>query len=325
MLWPYRRSALKNQKRWTFGVVLPPSWAATRPDERARVRAEVLATADGADAGRVSIEVRFLHEVRRRVARLVNGSIDFDDSIDIDGERFIAWNEATERSIALPPIALEDNASGRIAIRLAAGSETEWLSDASGARAGAIVREWNALEGFVEARVEAVPSPRSFRIRVDVLNDTVCDAATREDALRSSFLSLHVVLRAEDAELVSMQDPPPRLADAASACDSDGLWPVLVDDGPLRGAHRQTSRLALAAPIILSDFPAVAPESPGDLFDGGEVDELLVYNIMALTDQEKDEMRASDPRTREILERTASLTPEQIARLHGTFRDVDGR
>jgi len=48
---------------------------------------------------------------------------------------------------------------------------------------------------------------------------------------------------------------------------------------------------------------------------------MLVLNILALTDEEKAEMRASDPRTREILERTEALTPEQRMRLHGAIRE----
>jgi len=80
----------------------------------------------------------------------------------------------------------------------------------------------------------------------------------------------------------------------------------------------------LASPVVLSDWPAVAPESPGDLFDGGEIDELLTLNILALTDAERSEMASADPRTREILERTASLRGEQLLRLHGTFREVEG-
>ena len=77
----------------------------------------------------------------------------------------------------------------------------------------------------------------------------------------------------------------------------------------------------LSSPIILEDHPRIAPESPGDLFDGGEIDQMLVLNILSLTDEEKAEMRASDPRAREILERTEALTPEEIMRLHGTIRD----
>ena len=78
----------------------------------------------------------------------------------------------------------------------------------------------------------------------------------------------------------------------------------------------------LASPIILEDHPRIAPESPGDLFDGGEIDQMLVLNILALTDEEKAEMRASDPRAREILERTESLTDEQLMRLHGRLTDL---
>jgi hypothetical protein len=81
---------------------------------------------------------------------------------------------------------------------------------------------------------------------------------------------------------------------------------VLVDDTTV-----------LASPIILEDHPEIAPESPGDLFDGGEIDQLLILNILALTDEEKAEMRATDPRTREILDRAESLTPEQLMQLHG--------
>jgi hypothetical protein len=76
----------------------------------------------------------------------------------------------------------------------------------------------------------------------------------------------------------------------------------------------------LASPIILEDYPRIAPESPGDLFDGGEIDQLLVLNVLALTDAEQAEMRASDPRARELLDRCGALTAADLRRLHGTFR-----
>ena len=74
-------------------------------------------------------------------------------------------------------------------------------------------------------------------------------------------------------------------------------------------------RIRLLWPIF------IAPESPGDLFDGGEIDQLLILNILSLTEEEKAEMRATDPRAREILERTEALTPEELMRLHGTIRE----
>jgi len=80
-------------------------------------------------------------------------------------------------------------------------------------------------------------------------------------------------------------------------------------------------RTMLSSPIILEDHPRVAPESPGDLFDGGEIDQLLTLSILALTDEERAEMVASDPRARDILERTEALTPEELMALHGTIRE----
>ena len=47
----------------------------------------------------------------------------------------------------------------------------------------------------------------------------------------------------------------------------------------------------------------------GDLCDGLEIDEILHLRIMSLTDEEKEEMRSLDDRTRAILERTENLPP----------------
>jgi hypothetical protein len=101
----------------------------------------------------------------------------------------------------------------------------------------------------------------------------------------------------------------------AEACENIGVWPVLV------GEEADTSTM-LASPIILSDHPQIAPESPGDLFDSGEIDQMLVLNILAMTERERREMRDSDPRAREILERTEALTDAEIMRLHGVVREL---
>jgi hydrogenase maturation protease len=122
------------------------------------------------------------------------------------------------------------------------------------------------------------------------------------------------VIHARRAELVSLTDPPQSLAEHAAACRNEGVWPVLVgEDG-----ERHT---VLASPIILEDHPRIAPESPGDLFDGGEIDGLLTLSILSLTEEERAEMRDTDPRAREILERTKALSDEEIMRMHGTIRD----
>jgi hydrogenase maturation protease len=80
--------------------------------------------------------------------------------------------------------------------------------------------------------------------------------------------------------------------------------------------------MMLSSPIILYDYPQTAPESPGDLFDGAEIDEILMLRIMTLTDEEKREMRESDARARQILERTENLPDEQMMKLHGVLRGL---
>jgi hypothetical protein len=152
------------------------------------------------------------------------------------------------------------------------------------------------------------------RVTCVVTNTSPFDGSARDEALRRTFLACHVVLRARDGEFVSALDPPETLRDAADACRSEGLWPVLVGVEPDRTTM-------FASPMILDDYPHVAPESPGDHFDGGEIDELLVHSIRALTDEEHREIRETDPRARELLERALALAPGEVARLHGAVRD----
>jgi hypothetical protein len=77
----------------------------------------------------------------------------------------------------------------------------------------------------------------------------------------------------------------------------------------------------LAAPIILSDHPAVAPESSVAMFDSTEIDEILTLRVLTLTDEEKDQARATDPRAAAIIDRCEQLSPAELQRLHGVMRD----
>ena len=76
----------------------------------------------------------------------------------------------------------------------------------------------------------------------------------------------------------------------------------------------------LSSPIILYDYPEIAPESPGDLFDGTEIDEILNLRVLTMTDEEKWEMSQVDERARQILNRTETLTEEDFWKMHGTIR-----
>ena len=313
LLWPYRRSATKNRQRWTFGGVYPEAWtAAGAPDDPSEMRTELLL--EGDDRTRVEVEVRFLHVVERRVARLRDGALEPVEELTVGGERHLSWDEATERSVT-HGVDLGGllTAPARLAIDVPAGLEEEPLREADAA-VGVLLRRWRALRGTVEIAARRLPEGL-LRLTVQIRNTSAWDGGDREEALKRTFVSTHTVTRASGGAFVSLTDPPEPFREAAAACRNVGAWPVLVGEE----GDRQTM---LSSPIILEDHPRIAPESPGDLFDGTEIDQLLTLSILSLTDEEQREIHDSDPRARRILERTAALTPEQLMQLHGTVREL---
>jgi hypothetical protein len=80
--------------------------------------------------------------------------------------------------------------------------------------------------------------------------------------------------------------------------------------------------IVLSSPIILYDHPEVAPESPGDLYDATEIDEILALRVVTLTEDEKSEARGTDPRAAAIIDRCDEMAPETWGRLHGAVRPV---
>jgi hypothetical protein len=307
VLWPYRRSALKNQQRWTFGGVHPRTHSEQRSgDDPWVMQAQCLL--EGGPSATFGVDVRFLQVVERQVLREAEGRLEPVDELELDGERHVTWQEASEREFGAHD--LEPGELRSTAIRVEPGSEREELRRSDGTLAGALERSWLGLEGTIEVGAEPLGAGLE-RVTVRTANTSPWTGSGREDALRQTFCSTHAVLRARGGEWVSLTDPPPELREAAEACTNTGCWPVLVED-------RSTM---LASPIILPDHPRIAPESPGDLFDSAEIDQMLVLNILAMTDEEKQAMREADPRTREILERTEALSEEELMRLHGAIRE----
>ena len=110
-----------------------------------------------------------------------------------------------------------------------------------------------------------------------------------------------------------MTDPPEWAAAEVAACENIGTWPVLAGPAECRD-------LMLSSPVILYDHPEVAPESAGDLFDATEIDEILTLRTLALTDAERQEARATDPRAADLIDRLDGLPPEMLERMHGAIR-----
>ncbi|HWF39876.1 MAG TPA: hypothetical protein VG322_15235 [Candidatus Acidoferrales bacterium] len=324
ILYPYRPAALKNRQRWNFGGLCPPGYADLHDgSESCRAQTECLAL--GAE-GTLRVKIRFLHLIDRRVASLPDNFRDlrecpesdlvFVDNLKVGERIYQTWQEATERAIDLPALNLAPAVAQqqRFDFHLPESKSIEPLTGPQGKLAGAIVRKQNALNCAAHIAIQKLDECL-FKIRLEILNLTTCPEAaslTRDQAMTYSLVSTHAILNICGGEFISSLDPPQEYADAVSSCANVGLYPVLAGDE----AQRSTM---LASPVILYDYPKVAPESAGDLFDGAEIDEILTLRILALGDQEKAEMRQCDERARRILDRVES-DPEHLARLHGAMR-----
>jgi hypothetical protein len=242
LLYPYRRSAIKNQRRWNFGVVGPSESMQTEC---------LFQTAAGST---LRVRVRFLHLIG-------------DQAMPRDVElMYGVGSESYSHHFEFAP--LEDQ---------------------------------EGIQGRIETHIE------QFKVRVTIFNTTPLEG------LKRSFISTHTILSLEEGEFISLLETPDEFREQAAACKNIGTWPVLVGEEDARDAM-------LSSPIILYDYPRIAPESAGALFDGTEIDEILTLRIMTLTDQEKLEMASTDARAKEILDRTESMPPEQFMKLHGVLR-----
>ncbi len=245
LLYPYRKSAVKNQQRWHFGTLGPRNDVS--PTE---MQTECLVETSGQTT--IDLKIRFLQEDVERELIFSNVLLD-------------AHVETT--SFSFSPIA------GQVEIK-------------------------SRPLGEQVAR---------FSVRINNVG---------QDRLPGSdMLSTHTLLAVHDGAFISLLDPPDRYRAAATACHNVGTWPVLAG---AEGEHH----LLLSSPIILYDYPQIAPESHGDFFDGTEMDEMLTLRVLTLSDEEKREVREGGERGRQILERTETLPPEQVAKLHGAIRGL---
>ena len=327
ILYPYRLSALKNRQRWNFGGLCPRAYAeAHAGSELWRCQTQCLAVA-GRDAA-IHIKLRFLRLIDRQVARFEpaagepserSGSdFHFVESLHVAGRTVQAGQEAAPCELDLPEISLADCRNPlEFDFHLPPSAARESLNDADGAIAGAIIRRQNALDLAARVAIDHLENSL-FKLTLEIVNHTSCAHApdlSRDQAMMYSPASTHAILHIVDGEFISSLDPPEKFAGAAAACANTGLYPVLAG----REGQRRT---VLASPVILYDYPKIAPQSAVNLFDGTEIDEILTLRILALTDREKAEMRHGDERARRILEQIES-NPAHLAELHGAMHSAD--
>ena len=304
ILYPYRASSQKNQSRWQFGVVMAPGYAAIDPSERTFTQAECVLTHTGRPVVRVLL--RFLQVQRRTTEGSGQG-----------------WDEAVEREIEVTADAAAILGGDGVVEEFAIpGGQDRELLDEPGSPPGTgpryTVRRREPLAGAVSVRAIEVPGPwRALRLQVRVENRTAVSPVPqrRDDALPSALIAAHTIISVSGGEFISMTDPPIWAQPTVAECQNEGGWPVLADPDGGR-------QVVLSSPIILYDHPELAAESPGELYDGTEIDEILTLRTLALSDEEKAEARATDPRAAALLDRVESMDAETMARLHGTIRSL---
>jgi len=317
LLYPYRASSEKNQLRWQFGILGPPQ-ADPGAAEPAELSAQSLLLAPMQAS--LSLRLRFLQLQSRDVQRADNADrFESVAQLQAGGETWLSWDEAMPHDLALGPMTVTELLEQpSLTVQLPGGEDVEVLFDATGAKVGRIVRRRQTLAGRLSIGLSAVGgdgmvgSERLYRLSVAVTNSSAEPAADRDEALARSFIGAHLLLVTAAGRFLSLLEPPEHARAAAEACRQSRCWPVLASE---------QDDVLLVSPIILYDHPAVAPQSAGALFDATEIDEILTLRVMTMTETEKAEARATDPRAAAIIDRCDAMSPEALQLLHGVLRD----
>jgi hypothetical protein len=241
-----------------------------------------------------------------------------------DGAVHLSFEEAVPRETELV-LPLEELLDGgrTVAVGAPAGAEHE----PQPAGAGRTVRSRREVRASATVTAERLgPGLCRLRVRTENIGDAPDPRVSRNAVLGHALLATHTLLTGDGVEFVSLIDPPAALAEPVRGCRNAFTFPVLGGDPPQStDGDGATGPLLLSAPIILPDHPQVAPESPGDLHDAAEIDEILTLRTMLLTDEEKAEARATDPRAARILDRVDTMPREVFSRLHGAIRSLTPR
>jgi hypothetical protein len=319
LLYPYRRSSPKNRIRWQFGVLAPRAWVEADGPVPVGVAGSVESWYQQTELllqapreATVQVRVRYLQVQRKRVERrLAGGRFREVASVELDDSVQLSFDEAVARETDLvAPLAELTERTLEFGAGAPGGQEIEVLPGGD----ARVVRVREPIEAVATLRAEPLDASRGlYRVRLRIENTWRGTGAevSREEALRHALLATHSFSGVDEGRFLSLADPPSWARDAARDCRQAFAFPVLAD---------AADQVALAAPIILEDHPQIAPESPGDLHDAAEIDEILSLRTLLLTDAEKREARATDPRAAAILDRVEAMPPKAFARLHGRIR-----
>ncbi len=264
LLYPYRADSRKNQVRWQFGVLGPAD------AERAGIGEDSCARPPSfwcaATGARRSSPGPVPAAAAARTARTPadDGSFEPVDQLTVADQSWLSWDEAVEHQITFgPSISPIWRRRGRF---------RAWCSRAPTSRMSAVAGSFAAsrqLHGEFTIAVEADARPGPAHDDGTQLCRT---GAGQRRCDRGVADRPHLIAEVTDGDFVSLLEPDESAVAAVSRCSRHRCFPVLA--GP-PGTHDTM----LVSPIILYDYPEIAEQSQGDLFDSCEIDEILTLRV----------------------------------------------
>ncbi len=323
-LFPYHRSAIKNQKPIPFGVVFPEQYNTYNEHSHSKMQTQCIVT--GSEDLQVNITIRFLHLMQiklfEKVTSQETAESDFIqvNNVSIDGKTCQAGWQTTERKISTGDLQISQLIKNRkvICIEFDKEYDTKYLSEEIGKTPAKQINSIAEIKGTVIIEAEPVKNiQNAFRITITVTNTTPVENAetiSRDEVLTQSFLSTHIILNTPDGQFISHQDPDEKWKSVIEECENINTWPILIDTG---------NTTLLSSPIILYDYPQINPQSHGDLFDSTEIEEALLLHVNLLSDDEKKRIGESDEKLKAMLGKVSNITPQELINFHSGLKHTN--
>ncbi len=316
-LYPYHRSAIKNQKPIPFGVVFPEAYHAGNVHAHSTMQTQAIIK--GIEDFSICICVRFLHLKKIHLFEYADTTNEFVpvDYLDINQRTFQAGWQTIERKVNTGDVQISQLVNNKKTVLICFDKilDTKNIYDEAGKIAAKQIDCVLSIKGSLVIEAAAIENTHNaFRITVNITNTTHVENAetiSRDEILSQSFLSTHIILQTNDASFISHQNPGEKWQSAIAACENMNTWPILIDE---------SNKTMLSSPIILYDYPKLNAQSPGDLFDSTEIEEALLLHVSVLSDDEKKKIRQSDEKLDAMLNKVSQVTPEEFNKFHSGLK-----
>ena len=316
-LYPYHRSAVKNQKPIPFGVVFPEQYNSHNPHAHSTMQTQCIVT--GNSHILFNLSIRFLHLIKVELLERDQAShFRPANDLNVNGESYQAGWQTFERIINARDVEINQLIENQKTIILDL-DKMEECSDINNEKKEIVAKEIKSvseINGTIT--IDATPVENrsdAFRTTINITNTTpVTNPGTvsRDEMLGHSLLSTHIIINAVNGQFISHQNPNEQWKASIESCKNLNTWPILIDE---------SDTTLLSSPIILYDYPQIHPQSATDLFDSTEIEEALLLHVAVLSDEEKERIAASDEKLRTMLNKVKSVTPAALINLHSGLKE----